>query len=198
MASLLALLLAACGGSGPAGTAGGASGTSASGVAATPAAESPYKPTATFQEVMDSAVDPSADYIWNAVSTTVDKSGIHERKPVTDEDWHQLRRRAVLLAESANLIAVPGRKAANNTKTLEEGIALDPEPIQKRLDANHAQLVGFAEALRQIAIKLVEAADHKDPVAVTEAGGTLDEVCEDCHKVFWYPDDATPKAAAKK
>jgi hypothetical protein len=34
-------------------------------------AASPYKPTATFQEVMDSIVDPAVDHIWNAVATTM-------------------------------------------------------------------------------------------------------------------------------
>jgi cytochrome c556 len=35
---------------------------------------------------------------------------------------------------------------------------------------------------------LVAVADKKDVPAVTTLGGTLDEVCESCHKVFWYPD----------
>lgn len=187
---MVALQLAACAGSGPAVS--GASGPDASASAASAAASSPYKPTATFQEIMDSAVDPSADYIWESVATISDKTGVHERQPRTDKEWHEVRRRAMLLAEAANLIAVPGRKIANGNKTLEAGDPLDPAPIQKRYDANFAQLVGFADGMRQTALKLVEAADRKDVEAISDQGGVLDEVCEACHVVFWYPDDPTP------
>jgi cytochrome c556 len=149
---------------------------------------SPYQPTATFQEVMDSVVDPSGDFIWNSVSTVMDVKGVHENQPRTDKEWHEVRRRAILLAESANLLAVPGRRVARGEKTAEAGDALDVKAIQRRLDRQHAQLVGFASALRDISLQLVAATDRKDVAAITDLGGTLDEVCESCHKVFWYPD----------
>jgi hypothetical protein len=160
------------------------------------AAISPYKPTATFQEIMDSVVDPSSDFIWDAVSTTVDATGIHEKQPRTDAEWHEIRRRAILLAEAANLIAVPGRRVASGDKTVEEREPLDVTNIQRRLDTNHEQLVGFANALREVSVQLVAVADKKDVAGITELGGTLDEVCESCHKVFWYPDQV-PNAAPK-
>jgi cytochrome c556 len=40
------------------------------------------------------------------------------------------------------------------------------------------------------------AADKRDVAAITDVGGTLDEVCESCHKLFWYPDE--PAAAPAK
>jgi hypothetical protein len=161
------------------------------------AAASPYRPTATFQEIMDSVVDPAGDYIWKAVSTTVDAKGIHETRPRTDAEWHQLRQRAIMLVEAANLIAVPGRRVAYGDKTIEEVGPLDVAPIQRRLDTQHDALVGFAGALRDVGLKLVAATDRKDVDAITEHGGTLDEVCEACHKVFWYPDQVAPAAAVK-
>jgi hypothetical protein len=160
----------------------------AAGAAAPPAAAGPYQASATFQEIMDSEVDFSSDYIWKAVATIVDAKGVHEFQPHTDAEWHEFRRRAVILMEAANLIDVPGRRIANGDKTVEEGQPLPTAEIQKRYDTQHDQLVGFAGALRDVSAKLVAAADRKDVSAVTELGGTLDEVCEDCHKVFWYPD----------
>ncbi len=189
-----ASLLSACGGATPPVAA------DKSADAAAAAATSPYKPTATFQEIMDSVVDFSADYIWQAVSTTVDKKGVHEKQPRTDEEWHEFRRRAVLLVESANLIAVPGRKVAHGDKAVEDGQPLEVALIQQRLDTGHDQLVGFADAMRDVSVKLVEAADKRDIAAITDLGGTLDEVCESCHKVFWYPDppaEAPAPAPAK-
>lgn len=143
---------------------------------------------------MDSVVDFSSDYIWHAVSTHLDKTGIHEMQPHTDEEWHEFRRRAVLLLESANLISVPGRKVANGDKTVEDQQPLDVTMIQQRLDTGHEQLVGFASALREVSLKLVEAADKRDAAAITDLGGTLDDVCEACHTVFWYPDNSTAAA----
>src|SRR5262245_1150816 len=65
------------------------------------------------QELMDAIVDPSADALWNAVGTVVDKdAGIVEMAPKTDEEWHDVRRGAVRLIEGANLLRMPGRLAA--------------------------------------------------------------------------------------
>jgi hypothetical protein len=161
----------------------------AASAAAPPAAASPYQAAATFQEIMDSEVDFSSDYIWKAVATIVDAKGVHEFQPRNDAEWHEFRRRAVILMEAANLIDVPGRRIANGDKTVEDGQPLPTAEIQKRYDAQHDQLVGFASALRDVSAKLVAAADKKDVAAVTDLGGVLDEVCEDCHKVFWYPDE---------
>jgi hypothetical protein len=157
---------------------------------------SPYKPTATFQEIMDSVVDPSSDFIWDSVTTISNSTGIHEKQPHTDADWHEIRRRATVLVEAANLIAVPGRRVALGGKTIETADPLNVTEIQQRIDANYDQLVGFAGALREISLQLVAAADQKNVTAITQLGGTLDAVCESCHRVFWYPEDV--KSAERK
>jgi hypothetical protein len=46
-----------------------------SGANATPAAQA-YVPSSTFQEVMDSVVDPAADYVWESVSYRADMKGV--------------------------------------------------------------------------------------------------------------------------
>ncbi len=152
-----------------------------------------YQPSATFQELMDSIVDPAADHIWDAVTFTSDASGEHEKKPTTAEDWQQFRRAAITLIESANLLAVPARRVAVSAKTA-EGEELAVAAIQQRLDTRHAEIVGFASALRDVGNKLVTAADRQDVAAVTELGGTLDNVCEACHRVFWYPEHPPPES----
>jgi hypothetical protein len=160
-------------------------------------AASAYKPSATFQELMDSVVDTSADYVWHSVSTTVDAKGTHETRPQSDADWHGVRQRAIQIVEAANLIAVPGRRVAYDSRTVETNDPLDVANIQQRLDARRDELVGFAGALRDIGSRLVAAADRHDVDALSELGSTLDEVCEACHKVFWYPDQLKPAASEK-
>ena len=88
---------------------------------ATTASEpSPYKITATIQDIMDAQVDPAADEIWNSVASIVTATGIEEKQPRTDDEWEALKLKAFLVIEGANLLAMPGRKVAP------EGAALDP------------------------------------------------------------------------
>jgi hypothetical protein len=152
------------------------------------AAERPYRPSATIQDIMDSMVDPSADYIWDSVKTIVDIKGTHDFQPSSDAQWLEVRRRAIILSEVANLLAVPGRRVSNREKTY-DGNVLNVGEIQKRVDSNHAALVGFASNLRDVSGQLVAAADKKDPAAIFGLGQTLDGVCEACHVVFWYPEE---------
>ena len=58
---------------------------------AQPAAAPEYRLDATIKDIMDSFVDPSADYIWDAVSTTVTAKGAVERYPQTDDEWKDYR-----------------------------------------------------------------------------------------------------------
>src|SRR5262245_29221509 len=47
------------------------------------------KVTATIQDLMQSEVDPAADFLWASVSTTVSGKGTEEHQPRTDEEWLQ-------------------------------------------------------------------------------------------------------------
>jgi hypothetical protein len=76
------------------------------------APQTDYTPTATIKDLMDSIVDPSADVVWNAVMTSVDASGTEDKFPRTDEEWADVRRGAIRLVESSNLLLVPGRHVA--------------------------------------------------------------------------------------
>src|SRR5215467_8126508 len=78
--------------------------------AAAPAPD--FRLTGTIKDLMDGVVDPSADYLWDSVSTIVTRKGIEERRPRTDEDWKNVRRHAIALIEAPNLLMMEGRKVA--------------------------------------------------------------------------------------
>src|ERR1051326_3527755 len=59
-----------------------------------------FRNTATIKDIMDSIVDPSADYLWDSVATIVTRKGTEERRPRTPDDWKEVRRRAIALAEA--------------------------------------------------------------------------------------------------
>jgi hypothetical protein len=167
----------------------------ASAPASTSAAD--FRTTATIKDIMDSVVDPSADYLWDSVATIVTRKGTEERRPRTDMEWKEVRRRAIALVEATNLLIMPGRKVAKpGEKSENPGIELGPEDIQGLIDADHASLVKFAHGLHDAGMKALAAIDKKDPDALSDSGEAIDEACEQCHLKYWYPPD-TPEILKK-
>lgn len=141
---------------------------------------------------MDSTVDPAADGLWDSVAVTSTRKGVDEHQPRTDEEWAAVRRHAVTLMESMNLVVMNGRRAAPPGTKAAEG-ELTPDEIDQHIAANRGALVGFAKALRATAAKALTAVDKKDVPGLFEAGGEIDEACEACHVTFWYPNQKIPQ-----
>ncbi len=150
----------------------------------------PFEPSATIVELMDSEIDPSADALWAAVASITNESGFEERQPKNDDEWLELRRRAVTLAEASNLIVMKGRKVTKGYVAARGLGELTSAEAQRRIDANPEALRGLAGALHDTSLSALRAIDAKDPAALLEAGGAIDAACEACHVVFWYPDTA--------
>ena len=179
------ILLAACSGKS------GSSTNSRSDVARQ--AATPFRPTATIRELMDSTVDPAADGVWNSVSTVVDDKGVTENRPRTPEEWQAVRRHAMTLVEAMNLVMMEGRHAA--PKGTKAGLGeLDPVEIDRRIAANRDEFNSFAQAVHDEGMKAIDAIDRKDPNMLSRVGGDLDERCESCHITFWYPNSPRPKS----
>jgi cytochrome c556 len=155
--------------------------------------ESPFEITATIRELMDSTVDPAADALWDSVAVTSTSKGVEETQPKTDADWAAVRRHAVTLMESMNLVVMKGRHAAPPGTKAAEG-ELSPAEIDQHIDANRGALIGFAKALRATAQTALTAIDKKDVQGLFKAGSDIDEACEACHVTFWYPNQKVPQA----
>lgn len=147
---------------------------------------SPFQLRASIKEIMDAEVDPAADALWESVGTTVTAAGREDKQPRTPEEWQALRRSAITLIEATNLIVMDGRRIAPADAAR---VAGEPSTavLQQRLDTNRAAFVGFAQTLRQVSLKTLAAIDAKDPERLFDAGAEIDEACEACHLVFWYP-----------
>jgi hypothetical protein len=156
---------------------------------ATVAVVSPFKLTASVQEIMQSMIDPSADAVWDSVGTTINAQGTQHRQPRTDAQWLQVRHEAITLIESTNLLIMDGRRlVAPGAKMADEGAegVLSAAQAQQRLDSQHVQFVQFAYALHDVGEQMLAAIDARDTQAMIAAGGTMDDVCEACHTTFWY------------
>jgi hypothetical protein len=177
--------------------------------AAAPAAAKPaetaaaeFRTTGTIKDIMDSVVDPSADYLWESVATIVTKKGTEERRPRTDMEWKEVRRRAIALIEATNLLIMDGRLVARaGEKSENPGIELGPEEIKAVIDSDRASFIKFAHGLHDAGSKALAAIDKKDADALSDAGETIDEACEQCHLKYWYPlntPDVLKKGSVRK
>lgn len=189
------LALAACSTS-KAGTPAPAATTTAT--ASAPAAVPDYRLTGTIKDLMDSEVDPSADFLWDSVATIVTRKGVDERRPRTDEEWKDVRRKAITLIEAPNLLMMNGRRVARpGEKADNPDVELGPEDIQEIIDGDRATFIQRAHGLQDAAKKALDAIDRKDADALQNAGEDIDEACEQCHLKYWYPPDAADRLKAR-
>ena len=142
------------------------------------------------KEIMLTRVDQNADLLWDAVSTKSDAAGVHVKQPQTAAEWSKLEAAAAAIASSMDLLLVKDRPlvpkgvevadaevpGAQNAKTIAAIIAAD----RPGFESNAMKLKAVAERMRN-------AVRSKDASALMELGGELDDVCEECHKQFWYP-----------
>ena len=157
-----------------------------------PALLGELRPTVSVKELMKSEIDPVADNIFDAVGTEVSAKGIVETEPKNDADWEKVRVGAVTLAEAANLLKIP--RAFAPPGDLNNSIGpnppeLSPTQIQAKLAADPVLWNAKVEALRNVALEVLELVKKKDVGQLSAAGGDLDEACESCHLEYWYPGD---------
>ena len=158
-------------------------------------APSPLKPIAGIQDVMAGMIDPAADFLWASVSTTVSGKETVEKQPRTEEEWAEVRRQALILAEGANLSMMDGRHVVKEGVTLEDHGTpgnLTAAESELAIAQNRASFIAFAQALRDVGASMLAAADAKNPQGLIDAGDTMDQVCEGCHLQFWYPGQKIP------
>jgi cytochrome c556 len=161
---------------------------------------SPYRATATLRDVMQSVVAPSAQGLWEAVGTISNAKGTVHLEPRTDAEWAAVRRHAITLLESANILLVPGRHIApTGAETLraeeaDPGAELPPAEIEKRVNENWQTWTAMTHALNDSAMAILKTVDAKDARGLETTGSDLDAVCESCHLTFWYPPQKAPVA----
>ena len=152
-------------------------------------------PTATIKDIMDSMVDPSAEFLFESVAEIADEQGIREKAPQTDEEWKEVRLRAIGLVEAPNLLIMNGRAVAKpGEKSQNPQVELQPEQIQALLDADRGGFADRAKVLQDAALLAVKAADAKNKDALFSACEQLDKACENCHTHYWYPNDREAQA----
>src|SRR5215467_9986616 len=142
----------------------------------------------TIRDLMDAIVDPSADVVWGASGTVVDQNGVHDNFPKTQEEWLNVRRAAIRIIEGSNLLMMPGREAAPpGAKSEAPGVELEPPEITALIRKNRRSFEAFARTLQALGFEALRAIEAQDTTALLEIGGQMEDACESCHQVFWYP-----------
>ena len=119
-----------------------------------------YHLAADVKQLMNWVLDPSSDVIWASVGTTITEEGEKEHVPETDEQWTAVRDAAAIVAESGNLLLMPGR-------------ARDQDDWAKH-----------AHDLTKAAQAAIAAAEAKDKDSLFTAGGDIYLVCTACHEQY--------------
>jgi hypothetical protein len=82
--------------------------------------------------------------------------------------WEAVENSALALAESADLMLIPGRACSNG----------------EVVNVDDADWIRFVDDLRETSVAAYEAALTKDQDAMVDASGTLSEACLACHRVY--------------
>jgi hypothetical protein len=159
-----------------------------------PAADQPpYTTTATVKDIMLHIVDPAGDLVWDSVATVIDKGGLHETMPKTDEEWFKVRSGLIMLIEGSNLLMMPGRKVARpGEKSDTPGVELEPSEMDELIAKDRAAWYQRAKALHDVAQSVLEVVEKKDAQKLFDVGEDIDRACENCHRQYWYPNEKIP------
>jgi hypothetical protein len=161
--------------------------------AAPAVAAPPYTTTATIKDIMLHIVDPAGDMVWDSVATVIDKKGLHETVPRSDEDWFKVRTGVITLIEASNLLMVPGRAMAKpGEKSEAPGVELEPAEMEVLVKKDLEGWNSRAKDLHNIGLKILEVVERKDEKALFDIGEDLDKACENCHRAYWYPNEKIP------
>ena len=153
-----------------------------------------FRPTATVKDIMDSVVDPNADFLWDSVEIVVTANGTEEKAPKTDDDWRDVRRHAIALIEATNLLLVPGRHIAQRGEKADDPkVELGPEQIEALVTQDRASWTMFSHGLHDAAMESLKAINAKDAKGLLNSGDGLDRACESCHLKYWYPNESKGK-----
>ena len=138
---------------------------------------------------MQGQVNPAMLAIWDVGNNALDDNGGIDPAKMDDAKWAQV-------AENADKIAAAGKDiseasafvaAAANNSTVGEG-EITMAAVQQHIDGNPDGLKQMGAAFADHATRLATAARAKDVKTAGDLISGMDQVCENCHLEYWYPE----------
>ena len=152
-----------------------------------------------IRAIMAAMVDPSGDFLFAAIADMSDEKGITHKGPTTPQDWEAVRHHLQVLVDAQQLLAQPGRRAAEpGDHSTDPAVENEPEQVQRLLDSQYPDFVRRAQRLRDAAALGLKAVDAHDEAGLFAAVTAIDKACESCHLHYWYPNDRRAHQAARE
>jgi len=120
----------------------------------------PFDTAISVKDLMANVVDPTADGVWEVVGTVYTKEGAFEKAPATDEEWNEVKAKAITLVEIGNLLMLPARSAGSD------------------------EWVKRAQEMIAQSKRAITAAEKHDKEGLFNTGADIYESCVNCHKQF--------------
>lgn len=141
--------------------------------------------------LMENVVAVQVQIIWDTGNNAQDDDGNPDVSKLTAAHWSRLVGAAEKVKEAAQALAsaehvmaaAPGQKLQDE----ENAGALDAKAVQRLIDSNPKAFSAFATAMATSMDGLVAAARTRNLTKLNDLSGDLDQLCEQCHKQFWYP-----------
>lgn len=140
--------------------------------AQTQAQATPPKAAANLNQLMRGMLYPESNVVFAAQDTNpADIPHAKDPSMATDPlqsqygKWDAVENNALALAETANLLTIPGRKCSNGLDV----------PLQ------NPDWAKFVQELRDAAMTAYAAAQTKNQDKMTDAAGVLTTACQNCH-----------------
>lgn len=146
-------------------------------IAQTPPTDTTQQVHADMNQLMRGILYPAANVVFSAQTQDPgevkfipgqDPSMSTDPLTSTYAGWPAIENAAMALAESANLLTIPGRRCANGT----------PVPTEDQA------WVAFVQQLRGVSLDAYKAAQAKDLDAMIAISEPLSVACERCHRRF--------------
>jgi hypothetical protein len=134
-----------------------------------------FKTALPLKEIMAHMVDYNAFGVWNRQGWLIDVDGIHEQFPTTEAEWLAAESAAISLAETSNVLLLPGRPQDEDRRWVDFAHALY-DAAMKAHDT--------AEKASEVMLKGTPEEFTKAKQAFFDAGGDMYEACLQCHNHY--------------
>jgi len=111
-------------------------------------------------QVMTMVLEPAADTLWDNAGWIESSAGYEELYPTTDDGWQYVKAQAAVVAESGNLLALPGRAVDNDAWMI------------------------YSQGIVDAGLMAMDAAERQHKEDFFQAGAQLYSVCSACHQSY--------------
>jgi cytochrome c556 len=140
---------------------------------------------------MKNVVAVQTQIIWDLGNQAQDDKGNPDASKLKPADWSRIIQASTQVKQAAETLATAKhvRAAGPGEKLQSEGNpgAFGGKEVQAVIDAKPEAFRAFAHALATSLDPVTAAARTKDAAKLFDSSGAIDQICEDCHVQFWYP-----------